>query len=222
LSRLEAECLLTLLELARAGVTEVPRQVTSGELARKLGVSQQTAARWLVRLEERGFIKRSFGPRGQSVGLSHAGVLAVRSLYWELAEILSARPRAIELVGQVVPGLGEGSYYVSQEGYRHQFKRELGFDPYPGTLDIKLDRSSLKLRAVLEGAGGKLIRGFTTPERSFGQVKCFPATLAGVEAAVVMPARTHHVDTIDLISPVNLRRKLKLKDGDTVRVEVRI
>lgn len=222
MSRLEARYLLTLLKLASAGAIEVSRQLTSKQLARELGVSQQTAARWLIELEKRGLIERSFGPKGQSVKLAHAGVLALRSLHQELAEILRPRPLSVELKGRVVTGLGEGKYYVSQEGYRRQFKRELGFDSYPGTLDVKLDRTSLESRAILEGAPGKLIGGFTTSERSFGQVKCFPATLADIEVAVVMPARTHHVDTIELISPVNLRRKLGLKDGDIVRVEVRI
>jgi len=219
---LEVRHLPTLLELARAGAREGPLQLTSGELARKLGVSQQTAARWLVELETRGLIKRSVGARKQSIHLSEAGIRALRSLQQELAVALAAGPRVVQLTGRVVSGLGEGSYYMCQEGYRSQFKRELGFDPYPGTLDVKLDAPSLERRATLEGAGGRLIEGFATPERSFGQVKCFQATLAGIEAAVVMPARTHHVDTIELISPVNLRRKLKLKDGDTVRVEVGI
>ena len=222
MSRLEARYLSALLKLARAGAIEISRQLTSKQLARELGVSQQTAARWLIELEKRELIERSFSPKGQSVKLTHAGMLALRSLHQELAEILRPRPRLIELKGRVVSGLGEGKYYVSQEGYRRQFKRELGFDSYPGTLDIKLDRASLESRAILEGAPGKLIEGFTTSERSFGQVKCFPATLANIEAALVMPARTHHVDTVELIAPVNLRRRLGLKDGDTVRVEVRI
>ena len=195
--------------------------MTSGQLARSLGVSQQTAARWLVELEGLGLIKRSIGARGQSIRLSPAGTLALRSLQRELAGILS-KPRSIELTGRVVSGLGEGRYYICQEGYRSQFKRELGFDPYPGTLDVKLDRASLEPRALLEGERGKLIEGFVTPERSFGQVKCFPASLAGVEVAAVIPARTHHDDVIELISPVNLRRKLRLRDGDTVRIEVKI
>ena len=41
--------------------------------------------------------------------------------------------------GRVVGGLGQGQYYISRKGYRHQFIQKLGFVPFPGTLNIKLD-----------------------------------------------------------------------------------
>jgi riboflavin kinase len=111
---------------------------------------------------------------------------------------------------------------VGQEGYQQQFKRELGFDPYPGTLDLKLDKASLELRASLMELQGRQIEGFSTSERTFGPVKCFPATLRGMKVAVILPSRSHYSDVIELIAPKNLRRGLKLSDGDVVKVEVMI
>jgi riboflavin kinase len=69
---------------------------------------------------------------------------------------------------------------------------------------------------------GKHIEGFTTPERTFGPVKCFSAKLRGVKVAIVMPSRTHLTDVVELIAPKNLRKKLGLKDGDRVKLEVRV
>lgn len=111
---------------------------------------------------------------------------------------------------------------MSQQEYRQQFRRELGFDPYPGTLDIKLDARSLELRSILLELPGKHIEGFKASERTFGPVKCFPATLRGVKAAVVLPARSHHTDVIEVIAPKNLRKSLKLEDGDVVKIEVSV
>mgnify|MGYP001026405041 CR=1 FL=1 len=66
------------------------------------------------------------------------------------------------------------------------------------------------------------IVGFKTENRSFGPVKCAPATVnESVRAGVVLALRSHYgPDVIELVSEENLRRRLKLKDGDTVRVKV--
>jgi riboflavin kinase len=211
-----------LLELARLDAHVASRRLTSAELARRLATSQQTAARWLVELEREGLIKREAGPRGQSVRLTSTGLAIIRSVYHDLDAIFRARARVLKLVGRVTSGIGEGSYYVCQEGYRRQFKRVLGFDPYPGTLDLKLDEESLELKGVLQSMPGKHIEGFITPERTFGPVKCFSAKLRGVKVAIVIPSRTHLTDAIELIAPKNLRKKLGLKDGDRVKLEVRV
>lgn len=211
-----------LLELAQAGAHVAPCRMSSKALAAKLGVSQQTAARWLIDLERRGLITRTLDRRGQNVQLTKEGQAALRSAHQRLSSIFDARPRTLELKGSVTSGLGEGGYYMRQEDYREQFRRLLGFEPYPGTLDIKLSNESRELKAALENLPGKRVDGFVTPERTFGQVKCFPAKLRGVQVAVVMPLRSSHADVIELIAAKNLRKSLRLKDGDAVKVEVTI
>lgn len=111
---------------------------------------------------------------------------------------------------------------MRQESYRQQFKQVLGFDPHPGTLDLKLDKTSIEPRATLAGLSGKQIEGFSTAERTFGPVKCFPATLRGTKVTVILPSRSHYSDVIELIAPKNLRKSLKLTNGDVVKVEVMI
>jgi riboflavin kinase len=212
----------TLIILAKAGAHHGSLKISLSWLARRLNASRQTSARQLIELENRGLIKRELIPKGQSVRLTPAGLAILRSVHKELDAILSEKPRMLKLVGQVVSGVGEGSYYVGQMGYRQQFKRELGFDPYPGTLDIKLDKASLELRATLLELPGRQIEGFSTPERTFGPVKCFPAMLRETKAAVILPSRSHYSDVIELIAPKNLRRSLKISDGDVVKVEVMI
>ena len=211
-----------LLELAQAGAHIAPCRLSSKALAAKLGVSQQTAARWLIGLERRGLVTRALDRRGQSVQLTKEGQAVLRSSHQQLSSIFDARPRTLELKGSVTSGLGEGGYYMRQEGYREQFRRLLGFEPYPGTLDVKLSGESLELKATLENLPGRCVDGFVTPERTFGQVKCFPAKLRNVQVAVVMPLRSSHADVVELIAAKNLRKSFKLKDGDAVKVEVTI
>ena len=123
--------------------------------------------------------------------------------------------------GRVFSGLGEGRYYVSLEGYRKQFIEKLGFDPYPGTLNIKIQKEELYFRRRLDGEEGILIKGFTTKDRTFGDVKAFKCRVGEIKGAVVIPQRTHYpIDVLEIIAPVRLRDVLNLKDGDFVEVEV--
>ncbi len=216
------ERLHLLLELARAGAHEAPQKLTSKDFASGIGTSQQTAARWLADLEADGLLTRESGPKGQKVKLTRRGLAILRSTHRELDIIFGNRARVLKLKGGIVSGAGEGAYYMCQEGYRSQFERELGFIPYKGTLDVKLDEASLDQGEMLQNLPGKKIEGFKTQERTFGPVKYFEAKLRGTRVAVILPARTHHAEVIELVAPVNLRRKLKLSDGDAVSIEVMI
>jgi riboflavin kinase len=124
------------------------------------------------------------------------------------------------LSGRVVTGIGEGSYYMSQTHYIREFEKEVGFTPYPGTLDIRLERDSAWLKDTLTRLPSKEVPGFETKERAFGPVKFFPAKLRKLEVAIVLPLRSHHTDILEIIAPKNLRRAFGLKDGDPVQVEV--
>ena len=210
----------TLILLAKEGAHLGSVKVSLSWLAGRLGTSRQTAARRLAELEAKGLIVRELGPRGQNVRLSPAGLAALRTFHHELGEILKLRPSSFKLSGRVVPGMGEGSYYMSQPGYLSQFKKELGFTPYPGTLDIKLERESVGLKEVLARLPSKEVAGFKTRERSFGPVKFYPVKFKKSRAALILPLRTHHTDVVELIAPKNLRKTLGLKDGDLVQVEV--
>ncbi len=116
--------------------------------------------------------------------------------------------------GKVAPGLGEGRYYISREGYRRQFSEKLGFDPSPGTLNLKLDDPF-----TLDDSGSIEIEGFSEEGRSFGGCRCLPAEIGGVKGAVVRPERSSYPSTLlEIIAPVNLREALSLSDGDEVEV----
>jgi riboflavin kinase len=63
------------------------------------------------------------------------------------------------------------------------------------------------------------IKGFSTSKRSFGNLACCKIRIKGIEAAIVIPERTRHPDDIiEVIAPVHLRDKLKIKDNDKVKI----
>ncbi len=214
----------TLLVLAEIGAGAGDIDITTSELAARAGYSQQTASRHLIELERAGLIKRAVSKKGCKIRITPSGLDALRSVYMSLKKVLEpAMPPYLVMRGVVFTGLGEGAYYVTREGYRKQFVEKLGFDPYPGTLNLRLvDEESLRARRELDYYPGIEIEGFTAEGRTFGSGKCFRAVVNDeIEAALVIAHRTHYgPSVIELISPVCLREKLGLKDGDLVKVKV--
>jgi riboflavin kinase len=145
-------------------------------------------------------------------------------LYSSLHTIFEATyPPSITLEGVLFSGLGEGAYYIAKDGYRKQFIEKLGFDPYPGTLNLKLTTDyDIKTLAELEKYPAVELEGFKNETRSFGPVKCYPAMVNNrVKGAVVFAMRTHYdTSVLEIVAPVFLRSKLKLKDGNKVKVEI--
>ncbi|MEM2878474.1 MAG: DUF120 domain-containing protein [Candidatus Hadarchaeales archaeon] len=216
---MDPEDIMVLIELAREGPGET--RCSLSRLAERMKISKQTASRRLASLEKAGMIKRKVSPSGQTVGVTSSGFAAIRSLHRELGKILKASGGPVELRGRVTTGFGEGKYYLSRDGYIRQYWK-LGFKPYPGTLDIKLDEKSLAIREILLRNPSDRLDGFRTSEREFGPVKFFRGRLEGRDVAIIFPERTHHSDVVEVVAPVNLRKALGLSDGSAVTVVVDI
>ena len=149
----------------------------------------------------------------------------LEKFYFELKALLNRDFENILILrGRVFSGLGEGRYYVSLEPYRKQFIEKLGFDPYPGTLNIKLEPECIKYRKILDNIEGIIIEPFKNGKRTYGGGRAFKALIQGkILGAIIIPERTHYgPDVVEIISPVCLRKTLKLRDGDMVILEVRV
>jgi riboflavin kinase len=199
-------------------------KISTEYLAKRLGASQQTASRYLIELEETGWIERAITPEGCLIRITETGIKQLNKLYSTLRILMEATyPPSITLEGTVFTGFGEGAYYISRESYRRQFIEKLGFDPYPGTLNLKLVTDyDIKTRSELEAYPGVEIEGFKDEDRTFGPVKCYPLIVENeVKGAMISALRSHYDSSVlEIIAPVSLRKRLKLKDGQKVKAEV--
>jgi riboflavin kinase len=220
----ESRHLFILLKLAEMGAHRRTAKISTEYLAGKLGASQQTASRYLIELDNRGLIKRTITPEGCLIEITDTGIKELEKLYSNLRFLMEAAyPPSITLEGVVFTGLGEGAYYISKERYRKQFMEKLGFDPYPGTLNLKLTTDyDAKTRSELEAYPAIEIEGFRNEDRTFGPVRCYPAIIQNdVKGALITALRSHYdASVVEVIAPVFLRKHLKLKDGHKVKVEV--
>jgi len=214
----------TLLKLAEMGASTRAIKISTEFLAEKIGASQQTASRHLADLQRIGWIHRTITHEGSLVKITKTGKAQLKKVFSSLLSILESKyPPSITFEGVVFSGLGEGAYYVTREPYRKQFIEKLGFDPYPGTLNLRLiSEYDVKTRAELETYPAIEISGFKDENRTYGPVRCFHALINNKERGAVVCALRSHYNTsvIEVISPVYLRSRLKLKDGNKVKIEV--
>ena len=218
--------LYMLLKLAEMGAYRRIAKISTEFLAGKLGISQQTASRYLIELERKGWIQRNVTPEGSLLKIDEAGIKELHKLYSNLKFLVEkSYPPSVTLEGTVFTGLGEGAYYIAKEAYRKQFTEKLGFEPYPGTLNLKLSSDyDIKTRMEIEAYPAIEITGFKNEDRTFGLVKCYPAIIDNkVKGALITALRSHYdVSVLEIIAPVCLRKQLNVKDGTKVKAEIYI
>jgi len=212
-----------LLYLAERGAFAEPLETSTVRLAKELEISQQSASRLLIELEEDGFIAREDFGRVRRIRLTENAFETLLEMHTHLKGILE-RPTELRLEGRVFTGLGEGAYYIQIPYYLMEFEKKLGFKPYPGTLNLRLFRKDdLLKRMILERVADIVIKGFRDGRRAYGGARCIRAELNGEDVALIFIERTHYSkDVLEVIAPICLREKLKLSDGDRVVVKVKL
>jgi riboflavin kinase, archaea type len=218
--------LYMLLKLAEMGAYRRTAKISTEFLAGKLGISQQTASRYLIELERKGWIQRNITPEGSLIKIEESGTKELQKLYSNLKFLIEkSYPPSVTFEGTVFTGLGEGAYYIAKEPYRKQFTEKLGFEPYPGTLNLKLSSDyDIKTRMEIDAYPAVEITGFKNEDRTFGLVKCYPAVIDNkVKGALITALRSHYdISVLEIIAPVCLRKQLDVKDGSKVKVEIYI
>jgi riboflavin kinase len=216
--------LLALYKLSELGATENDVLCSTSDVAKGIGSSQQTASRRLIEMEKLGLIERTRNGRDQRLRITGEGYHQLSDMYLNLKRVFEAPKKDLIITGTVFTGLSEGSYYMSLDGYRKQFISKLGFEPFPGTLNLRVSKEDLNDRKILDTYPFVYIEGFANEKRTYGPAKCFRAIVNDeIKSAIVLPIRAHYgEDVVELIAPVSLRKQFKLVDGDKVRVRVAI
>lgn len=211
----------TLKHIALRGGLKDFVALSSRELGEALGVSQQSASQRILELLSDGLVQRDLASRKQRVKVAAKGLETLQREYADYLRIFELRDR-LPITGRATSGLGEGAFYMRQRGYKEQFRKKLGFEPYEGTLNLKVSGSELSKLMLLLGEKGIPIEGFEAAGRTFGGAKVFRAKAKGVECAVILPIRTHHTDVLEVISKEHLRNRLGISDGDAVALDVEL
>jgi len=214
----------TLLELLSLGATRRPIPISAIDIAKRIGKSQQLISKHLLDLEADQVIERSRDRHNQTLMITPTGEHLLRDIYNALKSEFEA-VTVFELRGEYFSGMGEGSYYMSLDGYRKQFISKLGIDPFPGTFNVKLTSpTDRKLYRELKNYQGVRIEGFSDEKRTFGGANCYSAVIGDhIDAFVLSIDRTHYDDSVlEILSSIEIRSHLKLKQGDEVSINVLI
>jgi riboflavin kinase len=127
-------------------------------------------------------------------------------------------PKTLTIKGKVFSGSGEGAEFIKLSWVSKQIAKKLGFIPYIGTLNVKPTVESVVIKKSLENARAIEI----SPVRGFCRGRCFPAYfMQDLKCAIIIPTvKNYPEDVLEVIAPVNLREKFRLKDGDMVDVRI--
>lgn len=123
------------------------------------------------------------------------------------------------LHGIVSTGVGDGVFFMSLEPYALAMEEKLGYAPFKGTLNLKVNgQQARKFIGLLD-----LVRidGFKKGIKQFGKVDCYPCIINQIKCAIIIPEFTRYgLDIVEVISEVNLRQSLNLKDGNKITIEL--
>jgi len=123
----------------------------------------------------------------------------------------------IKFVGKVDTGQGSGKFFVELPWVIRQLKELFGFNPYFGTLNLRLTPESIKRRVYLTQQNGVLVK----PERGYLSGYLYRAVISGVSCCVVLPDVSNYPeDLLEIIAAKHLRELLSVKDGDILTVIV--
>ena len=127
-------------------------------------------------------------------------------------------PAEFVFTGAVVSGRGEGRHFTQLDWVREQFRALLGFEPYPGTFNLRIDTGGEALLEALKRRAGIQI---LPPNADFCAARCFAARIGSLDGALVIPlVPGYPSNVLELIAPVNVRATLGLDDGAVVTVSI--
>lgn len=183
------------------------------------GLSQQSVSRYLIMLEEKGYLVRKRVRGGEEIVITEKSVEELNRELNQLVFILN-KGKEILVEGTVFSGMGEGSYYMSRRKYVEGVFNYLAFNPFPGTLNLRISNEFSFLSTILPSIDGYYVGPFEEEGRKFGGIKIMKAEVNGEKCGIVVPERTHYNGVLEIISQTKLRDKYGIKDNDKIRVKI--
>ncbi|HEX6513679.1 MAG TPA: DUF120 domain-containing protein [Chloroflexota bacterium] len=119
--------------------------------------------------------------------------------------------------GRLVHGLGEAPGFTQLPWVVEQCRQKLGFEPFPGTVNLDVLPEDLAMWDELKQQPGIIIE---PPDAAFCEAVCQPVTIAGrLEAATIVPlVESYPASKLELLAPRNVMQELELAFGQEVTI----
>lgn len=127
----------------------------------------------------------------------------------------------VRISGEVASGKGVGASFTSTDWAMKIFEDEYGIDPYPGTLNVKVTKTSLSAWHEVAAHG----RTFAAPDPAWCDAKCLSVRMefghTQAKGVIVLPlVADYPPDQVEIVAAVNLRSHLALADGDRITLHI--
>ncbi len=133
--------------------------------------------------------------------------------------------RDILVKGVVFSDLGRAGAFLGIDWVRQAVKERVGFDPYPGTLNVRASGADLNRWEQVRQHGGRVV--LPSPDPAFCNAFLFTGSLEGWDSqpgsreriAVVVPeVEEYPADKLEIIAAVSLKQARSVRDGDQLTV----
>jgi riboflavin kinase len=125
----------------------------------------------------------------------------------------------MKLTGVVQDGEGKGAYFTSLPWVVGQIRAGAGFEPYPGTLNVRVrDADETAIESFLSRVDFELI----PPNQEFCHATAKKVLIGGIPAVVVIPSddvRIHGLRIVEVVSDRHLKTALNVEAGDQVEID---
>ena len=127
----------------------------------------------------------------------------------------------VRISGEVVSGKGVGASFTRTDWAVRIFEEEYGIDPYPGTLNLRISKTSLSAWRELITHG----RTFAAPSPDWCDAKCFAVRIEvghdHANGVIVLPLVADYArDQVEIVADVNPRSHFAIDDGDRVTLQI--
>ena len=124
------------------------------------------------------------------------------------------------LNGKIVSGARKATFFTQIQWVKKACLATLGFEPFPGTLNIALLPES---QAIAQTIAQDRLADLAPPDAAECAAKTLPVFIDGIGAAILFPekkVRVHGSHILEVIAPVNLKHRLNKTDGEVVTITV--
>lgn len=118
--------------------------------------------------------------------------------------------------GTVVTGTRRAAFFTRLDWVKNQCLDRLGFEPYPGTLNILLAEPDRQVMTEIQKLPGVPL---VPSEGDYCLSLVYPVQIGNIPGAIILPeesVRLHGRGIVEILAPVCLREILHVQDGDQV------